>query len=273
MASDASGSGDLQFEKAEYEGRRPGELSCVSCKLPIGGTYYTAGENAVCVLCRDQYERLITGGSGVGRMLAATALGIPAAVVGAAANYAVIAWTQTEFALVAIVIGLLVGGAVKMGSKGRGGLSYQLLAVGLTYLSITGSYVPVLFDAMREQAKKAESTGNTLETAPLAEKAGAPEQAAPAAGEASASEPDAAAAASAEAQVPPSGVQVVLAFGAILVFAMTMPFLAGLENIVGLFIIGIGLYEAWVMNRRAKVELEGPFELGSSRPASGAGVG
>ena len=53
-----------------------------------------------------------------------------------------------------------------------------------------------------------------------------------------------------------------LAGAAFLFFvAATSPFLALPENLIGLAIIGFALYQAWSMNRREKLELEGPFEL------------
>src|SRR6266566_11816 len=58
------------------------------------------------------------------------------AVVGAAVYFGIAALTGYEFGLVAIVVGLLVGGAVRKGSNGRGGRRYQLLAVFLTYTAV-----------------------------------------------------------------------------------------------------------------------------------------
>jgi hypothetical protein len=43
--------------------------------------------------------------------------------------------------------------------------------------------------------------------------------------------------------------------------ALAAPFLAGFRNILGLFIIGLGLYEAWRLNRRPQLVLSGPHRL------------
>jgi hypothetical protein len=40
-----------------------------------------------------------------------------------------------------------------------------------------------------------------------------------------------------------------------------IPFLAGFENIIGLVIIAIGLYEAWKLNKRAELNVAGPFKV------------
>ena len=50
----------------------------------------------------------------------------------------------------------------------------------------------------------------------------------------------------------------------LLLFALVClaaPFLAGFENIIGLLIIAIGLYEAWKLNQRLVVNITGPFEV------------
>jgi len=43
--------------------------------------------------------------------------------------------------------------------------------------------------------------------------------------------------------------------------ALAMPFVAGFKNILGLLIIGFGLYEAWKINKRPKIDVSGPFEI------------
>jgi len=56
-----------------------------------------------------------------------------------------------------------------------------------------------------------------------------------------------------------SGTQMVVALVAVLVLAMVLPFLAGIQNIIGLAIIAIGLYEAWKINKRVTPVIAGPF--------------
>jgi hypothetical protein len=45
--------------------------------------------------------------------------------------------------------------------------------------------------------------------------------------------------------------------------ALAAPFLQGAENLIGLLIIGFGLWQAWSLNKRADVAIEGPFALGA----------
>jgi hypothetical protein len=46
-----------------------------------------------------------------------------------------------------------------------------------------------------------------------------------------------------------------------------MPFLSGVQNVVGLIILGIGMYEAWKLNRRLPLVITGPHALASSSAA------
>ena len=56
----------------------------------------------------------------------------------------------------------------------------------------------------------------------------------------------------------------VIAVVLILAIACAAPFLAGFENIIGIVIIGIGLYEAWKLNRRTTVTITGPHAISHS---------
>jgi len=58
-----------------------------------------------------------------------------------------------------------------------------------------------------------------------------------------------------------------------MLLAFVAPFLAGFQNIIGLLIIGFGMYQAWNMNKRVRMTFNGPFRVGvvplpPSRPAS-----
>jgi hypothetical protein len=47
-----------------------------------------------------------------------------------------------------------------------------------------------------------------------------------------------------------------------------VPFLSGMENIIGLLIIGIGVYVAWSINKPATLSVTGPYQVGASGPAT-----
>jgi hypothetical protein len=190
----------------------------------------------------------------------AAALGGLAAAAGTALYYAVSAITGYEFSLIAIVVGVFVGKAVRKGSGGRGGGGYQALAMFLTYASIVSAYIPpivkqIASDASHHATQKADA------------KSAATNAAAPA-------EAQTRAASSTVPAPPPTPGRAVLGLllAVVLLFALALaaPFLAGFQNIVGLIIIAIGLYEAWKMNKRVAIVVNGPYRVGAgpSAPAT-----
>ena len=53
---------------------------------------------------------------------------------------------------------------------------------------------------------------------------------------------------------------------------MALPFLSGLENLMGLAIIAFGLYEAWKINRATPLAVTGPFDAKAAAAGGGAGA-
>ena len=53
----------------------------------------------------------------------------------------------------------------------------------------------------------------------------------------------------------------------LVLIAAAAPFLAGIQNIIGLVIIGFALYQAWQMNRRAPLVINGPFAVAQAADA------
>ena len=53
----------------------------------------------------------------------------------------------------------------------------------------------------------------------------------------------------------------VLAWISAIPLAYMLPFLMGFENAIGILIIGFALWQAFRMNTRSKIELQGPFRL------------
>ena len=94
-------------------------------------------------------ERAQDAARGWPRFARAAAFGSVAAIAGATLYYAVIAITNFEIGLVAIVIGFMVGFAVMKGTGGYGSRRYQLLAVFLTYFAVGLAYLPL---AMKQTA-------------------------------------------------------------------------------------------------------------------------
>jgi hypothetical protein len=51
-------------------------------------------------------------------------------------------------------------------------------------------------------------------------------------------------------------------------YSLGVPFFGGAKNILGIIIIGFGLYQAWRMTGKAKLPLSGPYRVGGGPHAS-----
>jgi hypothetical protein len=255
--------GGLQFESAEFQGAAAA-ASCATCAAPIRSTYYQVGSAIACERCRRQIEYDATHGSPLGRMVKAGLFGFVAAGIGAGIYYAVRALTGYEFGLIAVVVGLMVGGAVRAGSGNRGGIPYQLLAVFLTYAAIVGTYIPDIWKGIAEMSAKKET--QAAAAAPAGELPAA--ASAPVAARATTAEAASVTAPAApKAHAPLSFGMVVLALLGFAAIVFAAPFLMGFENAIGIVIIGIGLFEAWKINRKPDRTVTGPFRVADAGEA------
>ncbi len=276
---------DLDLERAEFEDESDKELRCGSCGVPIAGFYFTAGGSLVCERCRLQLEERRSQGSSLGRLSRAGLFGGVAAVIGAGLWALVTHLTGYEIGLVAIVVGWAVGSAVHVGSGARGGPAYQLLAVFLTYMAIVSTYAPYVIEGLSkasegelsaeagepmeatDAAAPFESMAQPEELRSLADPMGA-DSGVLVADELEAEEDYAQALEVSDLTAGEQAVAVVAFVVIVLAIAAAAPFLAGAENIIGILIIGIALWEAWRRNRRVEFSFEGPFEVGKPPPAA-----
>jgi hypothetical protein len=247
----------LDFERVQTEsGAKAGPLACVGCKRQIAGQYFTAGKAILCDACRHSFEMGRSELSAARPLARAAAFGLAAALAGAALWGGVIWLTGYELGLIAVVVGVMVGKAVRRGSGGVGGRPYQVVAVLLTYLAVTLAYVPLVIQGFRQAQN--EQTAAQPET---------PDPARPALAAEAADAPEAPAGEAVEPDAGPTPGGVALAGLAILAFAAAVPFLAGAENAIGLLIIGFALWEAWKMNSALDLTVRGPFQVGSAAGA------
>jgi hypothetical protein len=152
---------ELQFEQAEYsdaDGTEPGPSACSACGAALVGWYCEVNAAIVCPRCTEELEAAMTGGSGAARFARATAYGVLAAAAGSAIWYGIRAATGYEIGLIAIVVGLMVGLAVRAGTARRGGWLYQILAVLLTYSSVAATWVPQTIQAWQEEQPPKQAT-------------------------------------------------------------------------------------------------------------------
>ena len=238
---------ELQFRRAQpiaigADGTSEAR-TCVACKQPIADDYYHAQGQVTCPLCAERIQ--------TGQQRPPSISLIRSALYGGAAAFAgfviyalVTIVTGFNIGLIAILVGIMVGKAIRYASRGLGGRPQQVLAVALTYFAITTSYVPVVVYHIAKSGKIAKAG---KQAAP----AGPPQQA---------------------AQVVPAQPRPARSLGTVLLLmlglVMAAPFV-GLftgSNVFGslitLFIIYIGLKRAWVLTGRTEeIFVSGPYKL------------
>jgi hypothetical protein len=136
----------LQFDKAEFSNATPANSVCVACKAAITHEYFQTNGKVICPPCRESIDAQLTGGSANNRFIKALVLGIGAGIAGCAIYYTVYKLSESQWGLISILVGYMVGWAINKGSAGRGGWVYQTMAVLITYLSIVGCFIPILHD-------------------------------------------------------------------------------------------------------------------------------
>jgi hypothetical protein len=227
---------ELQFDRAEYAAAPPTASVCRSCGQNLWDVYYGVNGKPLCERCKTDVELARNQGSRIERFLRAVAFGTGAGAVGAGIWYGIRALTGYEFSLIAIVVGFMVGSAVKAGARGRGGWPYQVLAVFLTYTAIVSTYVPYI-------------VGGLAATRP----------------------PVPASVATAEPSVATGLLALIVLAVLVLALAFAAPFLGGAQSILGLLIVGFGLWEAWKINRVTPLEITGPHRVGAPPPVPSPG--
>jgi hypothetical protein len=234
-------------------------MACGNCRGALVNQYFQANGILVCERCIGGLQQWMNGtGTSAGRFFKAVLFGLGAALLGALGYGLWMGTTNSEFALVTIAIGWLVGKAVRRGSGNRGGWRYGLLAVVLTYLAISLSFLGVGISQMRSEGPSATSATGIAKKAN--EAVGASTSSSGTKAETASLETPAAAKAG-----QPSGFLVaVLTLAA---FAISMPVLSASESILSLVITGFGLWQAWSVNRAVKLQVTGPHPVGGTLPA------
>jgi hypothetical protein len=254
--SDTPGGGsppakDLQFDHVEYTTPGPA-VTCTVCGQPWQDVYYEVNGQPFCQGCREQLQKTLSSGSAFGRFARATLYGSLAGLAGAAIYYGVRERTNIEFGLISVVVGFLIGKAVKKGCNARGGWFYQGLAIFLTYTAIVLTYIPPMMQAISERADKKAAAAKAQQPPQPAGAADAPGDAGD--------------------RPRPSVGQLLFALAFLAGFAYAIPILIGFHSPMGLIIVGIALYEAWVINRRIPLIINGPYQIGKADTGSGVHV-
>jgi len=229
---------NLQFDRAEPSpgaAGLTGTVSCSSCRSLVPDTYFVVNGHIVCEKCRRAAEANWNRGGAAGRFTTAFGLGILATIGCSILWYVVLKVTGYQLGILAVAVGFVVGSAVRKGSNGRGGWRYQTLAIFLTYTAIVSSYVPFIIEGMREHSAQVTTTTTTPSDDAKLTKAD---------------------------KIGPLGFAIGIAV--LLAILYAAPFLAGLENVIGILIIGFALYEAWKLNRRTELNVSGPHRVSTA---------
>ena len=235
----------LQFDRAERAGQTPG-TACSFCQQPIAGSYYEINGKVACLGCRGQIMAAWNRGSPALRFAKALGLGAAAAALGAGVYFGVEALTGYEFGLIAVVVGLLVGAAVRRGSSGRGGWRYQVLAMFLTYSAVVATDSTLI---ARELRKEIQARADSVGVAPSV-----------------ATTPVAVNAAATTGHQRPGPLALLFGVIVLLGLAYAAPVMIGFSSPLHLLIAGFALYEAWKLNRGVTLRVTGPYQAARAVP-------
>lgn len=126
--------------------------------------------------CKQHAERSSGSIRDWGLTLRAGSYGLGPAIAGAAIYYGVIAITEFEIGIVAILIGYMVGFAIKRGARGRGGRRLQVIGAALVYLAVCLAYLPLVIKGAVEGSKGEVAAETSTPTAPWRPTSRAPSQ-------------------------------------------------------------------------------------------------
>ncbi|MEM7184750.1 MAG: hypothetical protein AAF518_27900 [Spirochaetota bacterium] len=230
---------ELNLEHAEFS-EEIAEVTCVSCVATIESTYYTVNDNVLCENCKEVLETGLSEKTTKSMVFKAILFGLPVALVGTAIYYAISAITGYEFGLVAILVGFMVGHAVKKGGEDKGGWLFQTIAILLTYLSISFTYVPHFTGAMEESLNKqtTESASKDVSKENPAKSTEKPQQ---------------------EISGENRAISIITA----VILSPAFPIFVALESPLSFLILLFGLYQAWKINQKPIFVFAGPFQLGT----------
>lgn len=245
----------LQFDAVvPRESGAPGDsagMACKVCQARLADEYFDVNGNPICRDCSNTVVSQAETPRGVGVLARAAALGAVGAVLGAALYFLVLVVTGWQVGLVAIAIGFMVGFGVRLGTQGRGGRRFQVLAVVLTYWAVGLAYSSLVIKEM--VAGPATEQGAT---------------AAPAADAPAALEADAASDGS-----EGEGASLAVSLLMMLAFTFALPVLVIVQSLPGgilsAVIIVFGMMQAWRMTAAPQIQVLGPFRIGAAPAATG----
>jgi hypothetical protein len=243
-----------QFATAEYAGS--GDV-CKSCNQPISGGYYRINGSLACERCTTQLQSQLPKDSHAAFVRAFT-FGIGAAILGLIGYAAFSIITGIQIGYISLAVGWLVGKAMRTGSRGIGGLRYQIAAAVFTYAAVSMAAIPISFSQI---SKDKAANPRQVKTAPANPGASADD----------ADADDSAPASSGGTPVPAAKPKMNFfkVIGVWTLIGLASPFIAlqdPFHGAIGLIILFVGIRFAWQQTGAPKIDIVGPFQSPAPRP-------
>jgi len=217
---------------------------CAACGTAIETEYYQINGHVACASCRSRAEASAETPRGIRPLVTAGFFGLGAGIVGAVIYFAVIALLNLEIGIVAVLIGYMVGYAIRKGIHGRGGRRFQVLAVGLTYASIAMAYTPIAVKSAME------SEGKNANVSAAASSSSTP-----------------------STQTSTEEGSLFLALGTVFALVAALPVLVVFgslpSSLISGVIIFVGLAQAWRMTAAPHLQIFGPYRVGTTASPQG----
>jgi hypothetical protein len=241
-----------QFATAEYASS--GDV-CKSCHQAISAAYYRINGSLACERCTTQLQTQLPKDSHAAFIRALT-FGIAAAILGLVGYAAFGIISGIRIGYISLAVGWLVGKAVRMGSRGVGGLRYQIAAAALTYAAVSMAAIPVYFSQISKDKATRPPQAKTAPANPGADDSEADNSASG----------DATPTRSAKPRMNPFK-----ALGLLAVLGLASPFLElqdPFHGAIGLVILLVGMRFAWQQTASPKIDIVGPFQSRALTPAT-----
>ena len=221
-----------------------GTAPCAECRGAIVDTYFEADQTVICAGCHARLTAPRPTEATDGRFARGLAFGLLAALATAAAYVALLATTGRELTLAVFLVGLVVGKAVRIGARGRGGRRFQWLAAALTYLAIATTYVPFVVKGYSPTSSRSSAEVTDLAFAGTT-------------------------ASFLMVTTPPPELPAgrsslggtAVGLGGLLLLAVAAPVLESANNILATLVMFAALLQAWRMNRRVELRITGPYRV------------
>jgi hypothetical protein len=249
-----------QFATAEYV-NKSGSETCKSCNAVISSRYYKINGELACETCAEILQRQSPADTHKAFVRGLT-FGVGGAIVGLILYSAFTIITHMYFGYISLAVGYIVGIAIMKGSRGIGGLRYQIAAALLTYAAVSMAAIPIgIAQYLNEDHPKSAQVQPVVPP-------NADDPAQPGNSTAPSSAP---AEAGSDSTGEKTGALALL--GTLLFAGLASPFLAlqdSFHGIIGLVILFVGIRIAWQKTEAKPLDLIGPFNK-AAPPAPAAG--